>query len=148
MVIDVRRIRTAREARGMEREALAKVLGLTEWKLWEVEKGKRECTRAMQLHMAMSLSYRPSFFEREHPDYELGHGSLLWHAPEEDVCSKCRNALTEAVCDYPVGNGKTCDLSMCFDCRNRVTAEIDYCYQHAKLFPVLGGGQIPLPFEA
>lgn len=34
------------------------------------------------------------------------------------------------LCDYPVGNEKTCDRPMCDRCRHSVAPEIDYCGAH------------------
>lgn len=35
-----------------------------------------------------------------------------------------------ALCDWPVGGGRTCDFPMCPDHQHRVGADLDYCPEH------------------
>lgn len=43
---------------------------------------------------------------------------------------------SEALCDFPLGNGKTCDRKMCARCRHaqpRLGPDRDYCRVHHEL---------------
>ena len=40
----------------------------------------------------------------------------------------------EYLCDYPVGNGKTCDRPLCSDHAYEVAPDIHYCAQHYSEF--------------
>lgn len=50
-----------------------------------------------------------------------------------DHCSDC-SGFGEYLCDYPVGDGKTCDRKMCDDTANEVAHEIHYCNAHFKMW--------------
>jgi len=49
-----------------------------------------------------------------------------------DPCS-C-GCIAVALCDYPVGGGKTCDRKLCNDtpCGHHVGPDTDYCQDHYK----------------
>ena len=44
-------------------------------------------------------------------------------------CHICGSPST-GLCDYPIGNGKTCDKPMCNDCRNTIGDNLDVCQEH------------------
>lgn len=44
-------------------------------------------------------------------------------------CSDCM-AVGDLLCDYPVGNGKTCDRVMCSTHAREIAPEIHYCDGH------------------
>lgn len=44
-------------------------------------------------------------------------------------CSYCGDVGT-ILCDYPVGNGKTCDRHICENHANEVADDIHYCHSH------------------
>ena len=48
-------------------------------------------------------------------------------------CADC-GTCADFLCDYPVGNGKTCDRQLCDDHANEVAPEIHYCDQHLKMW--------------
>lgn len=48
-------------------------------------------------------------------------------------CADC-SQLGEFLCDYPVGDGKTCDRAICEDHANEIAPEIHYCAGHLKLW--------------
>ena len=53
-------------------------------------------------------------------------------------CGWVRNFL----CDFPVGNGKTCDAGLCEGCAVEAAHEVHYCKGHAeewKKFVEAGG---------
>jgi hypothetical protein len=49
-------------------------------------------------------------------------------------CSVCKRALkTWKLCDFPTGNGKTCDKPLCQACAHHCELDLDYCPNHARL---------------
>jgi hypothetical protein len=49
------------------------------------------------------------------------------------TADKCA-ASSDYLCDYPVGNGKTCDLPLCGSHAYEVAPNIHYCYGHLLLW--------------
>lgn len=48
-------------------------------------------------------------------------------------CADCA-AGGEFLCDFPVGEGKTCDRSMCSDHATEIGPEIHYCNAHHQMW--------------
>lgn len=51
-------------------------------------------------------------------------------------------SVTEALCDYPVGDGRTCDRMLCGECGTEVAPDLHYCrahYQEWQAFRAAGG---------
>lgn len=46
------------------------------------------------------------------------------------ACYACK-APHEALCDWPVGDGKTCDRKLCGQHRARQGGDVDWCMSHA-----------------
>lgn len=46
-----------------------------------------------------------------------------------EPCSDC-NWIHEYLCDFPVGNDKTCDRLMCEEHAMRISDDIHYCHTH------------------
>jgi hypothetical protein len=44
------------------------------------------------------------------------------------VCGKPHTSL----CDYSLGNGKTCDKPMCNSCKTRIGHDLDVCREHSN----------------
>lgn len=44
-------------------------------------------------------------------------------------CTECA-APSDSLCDYPVGDGKTCDRNLCEDHCTEVAADVHYCRGH------------------
>ncbi len=44
-------------------------------------------------------------------------------------CAECA-APSDILCDYPVGDGKTCDRSLCRDHAHSIGRDLDYCDHH------------------
>ena len=38
--------------------------------------------------------------------------------------------VTEVLCDFPVGRGKTCDAKLCDHCSHRIGPDLHYCEAH------------------
>ena len=45
-------------------------------------------------------------------------------------CGDCGDYGAGFLCDFPVGEGKTCDRSLCEDCAVEVAPDIHYCSVH------------------
>lgn len=48
-------------------------------------------------------------------------------------CADCAG-FDDFLCDYPVGDGKTCDRPMCVDHAHEIAPEIHYCDGHHKMW--------------
>jgi hypothetical protein len=42
--------------------------------------------------------------------------------------------LSDLLCDWPMGDGKTCDLPLCSDCATSIGEDRDLCSVHHNLF--------------
>ncbi len=61
-------------------------------------------------------------------------------------CADC-GAASDNLCDYPVGDGKTCDRSICEYHSHEVAPNTHYCDQHYaewKAFVASGGVRVAL----
>ena len=57
-------------------------------------------------------------------------------------CSECSAPGDEALCDYPVGKGKTCDKKLCEVHAHEVAPNVHYCPGHLaqwEKFKAAGG---------
>lgn len=123
------RLRMAREVRGMERESLAALMGISELALWRIEQGEEPFTDEW-VALAMTrggLDVLVGFFERKPIDESFPKVgcSLWWHTPKKDLCERCWAGIAVALCDWP-----DCDKRLCDDCRSRPDATTDYCRWH------------------
>jgi len=50
-----------------------------------------------------------------------------------DHCADCGD-VSGFLCDYPVGDGKTCDRPMCEAHANEIAPDLHYCIQHLKMY--------------
>lgn len=48
-------------------------------------------------------------------------------------CADCAD-LGEFLCDYPVGNGKTCDRSICGEHAHEIGPDLHYCDAHYAMW--------------
>ena len=57
----------------------------------------------------------------------------LWICGELDDVPCCRvcGCMATQLCDYPIGNDKTCDSALCSDCSHSIKGDLDYCPEHA-----------------
>lgn len=63
------------------------------------------------------------------------------------LCADC-NMCADYLCDYPVGNGKTCDRNLCKGHRVCVGLELDYCQGHAAQYAAeRKRGEAPNPLD-
>lgn len=51
-------------------------------------------------------------------------------------CADCGDVsgVSGFLCDYPVGEGKTCDRPMCEAHANEIAPDLHYCIQHLKMY--------------
>jgi len=116
-------------------------------RLRAIERGEQAPTREELVRLATLYTFPVRFFTQ--PIHEDGEDDR-----EDDAVFVCGSWLKEAkpcalcgaiawyLCDYPMGRGKTCDLALCREHRQRVQGEfdedddpdaIDYCPQHARM---------------
>ncbi len=63
-------------------------------------------------------------------------GSLIYvicsrGARQTPPCHYCGKPST-TLCDYPMGNGKTCDKAMCNNCKTHIGRDLDVCKDHSN----------------
>lgn len=56
-------------------------------------------------------------------------GNLFVCGDLGEHCADC-GCLGEFLCDYPVGDGKTCDRSLCLDHAHEIAPDTHYCAPH------------------
>jgi hypothetical protein len=59
-----------------------------------------------------------------------GFRAILCGRSRRQRCKFCGSGYADKLCDFPTGNGRTCDASMCSRCATNIAHEIDYCPQH------------------
>ncbi len=64
------------------------------------------------------------------PDGTFSHGFICGDFEHDLNCRIC-GCFADKLCDYPVGNDKTCDSAMCQDCAVHIKGDLDYCPEHA-----------------
>lgn len=48
------------------------------------------------------------------------------------VCQRCQRLDATRLCDFPIGEGKTCDKALCIGCTIRIGRDTDYCRDHPR----------------
>ncbi|QNI34504.1 hypothetical protein H7849_11775 [Alloacidobacterium dinghuense] len=70
---------------------------------------------------------------------EQGHVFLInCREPRLPACEFCGKTAPK-LCDFPTGNGKTCDATICDACAKSVGFDRDYCPAHAPQRSLFGG---------
>lgn len=59
-----------------------------------------------------------------------GNAIVCTRGPRTRRCA-CGNPATK-LCDFPMGNGKTCDVPMCDACAFGIGPDIDVCSHHKE----------------
>lgn len=70
----------------------------------------------------------PCHFGRNIVICRRGYGGAKLRQP----CYYCPTRH-EALCDWPAGDGKTCDRMLCRQHRARQGGDVDYCPEHAAI---------------
>lgn len=88
------------------------------------------------------------FPSKKSPDgYVPAH--VMFNCKKSDLPKLCAcGYASDFLCDYPVGNGKTCDKALCVKCRKNVGEEIDYCACHFKEWQEFKASQPSSLFES
>jgi hypothetical protein len=75
---------------------------------------------------------RPVYHDGKAVGFACGRGG-------PQTCKFCmktnRHRPVTKLCDFPVGQGRTCDAGMCSDCATKIREEVDYCPVHKGLKP-------------
>jgi len=58
-----------------------------------------------------------------------GNSPFFIHGDLGEHCSDCAD-VGDLLCDYPVGDGKTCDRLMCEDHSHEIAPDVHYCEHH------------------
>jgi hypothetical protein len=76
-------------------------------------------------------------------DGKVAHRIVCHSGPDPRTrCSVCGRKGADRLCDWLIGNGKTCDKPLCRHCAGHPvpvfgkpeTADIDYCPEHYALY--------------
>lgn len=124
-------LKFAREFEGYTLEDFAQLTGKRYAHWLEIEEG---LTQPLEEDIDCILEAIPSFLQsfyycetyiKEKPDmiFMCGKGIV--------ACSNC-GQVADYLCDYPVGEGKTCDLPICQNCRTHV-GKYDFCPIHYEV---------------
>lgn len=63
-----------------------------------------------------------------------GGAAIVRHGkPRRRCCAFCRLTWDGLLCDYPVGDGKTCDKPLCNGHARQVGPDLHYCHDHPAL---------------
>ena len=128
-------LRMARQYEGYELEDLAKKSGIRRDHLLEIEEGICQPTQ-YEVHQIMEYItgflegfYHFQTYTKDVPDriFVCGDGIR--------ACSNC-GQVADYLCDYPVGEGKTCDLRICKQCRIHI-GKYDFCPIHGEVNKVI-----------
>ena len=65
---------------------------------------------------------------------KMPNGGVMWMCGDAfndtPVCRVCGH-IADRLCDYPVGNDKTCDSALCQEHARNIKGNLDYCPEHA-----------------
>lgn len=67
------------------------------------------------------------------PCYMKTDGSQFLCGNLGEHCSECA-WVAEYLCDYPVGDGKTCDRQLCETHANEIAPSLHYCAGHVEMW--------------
>ena len=122
-------LKCARESRGTDLENCAKYMCIRKDYLREIELGLRFPTEIEISRFAELLNFPEPFFFRE--TYVIDpHAIMTICGSGIQPCSNC-GEVADYLCDYPVGEGKTCDLHLCRKCRTHI-GKYDFCPIHTQ----------------
>jgi hypothetical protein len=97
-----------------------------------LSKGRSETLKAnlaTQFEIASYLDFPIEFFHRMKSGIKI-KGWICGSGIR--ACAFCGKEA-EFFCDFPIGDGRTCDLPLCRDCkthREDIGTDIDYCPHH------------------
>ena len=125
----------ARESEGFTLEELAEKTGIRRDHLVEIEEGLCQPTQyEVSCIMGHITGFLESFYHFE--TFIKDKPCVIFVCGEGiTACSNC-GQVSEFLCDYPVGEGKTCDLPICKQCRTHV-GKYDFCPVHEEINKVI-----------
>src|SRR5690349_6762597 len=65
--------------------------------------------------------------------YTFGNSGFMCGSFNDEHCFAC-GGFGEFLCDFPVGNEKSCDRPMCQKHAHVIAPDLDYCPSHAEEF--------------
>lgn len=135
------RLKLARQSRGVSEEQFASDVKLTVDALRRIERKKLDAPdRLIQLAVTL-LDYPESFFlQGDPPRWQLG--SLLWHNPEWACTCGNQYEFADYLCDWPMGKGTTCDMSLCKTCAREIGDDLHVCKIHHAVWQTQVGGRV------
>ena len=76
-----------------------------------------------------SIGYTGTYQQYSAAKNYTGEAQMFICGDLGEHCADCAG-VAEFLCDYPVGDGKTCDRKICHSHAKEVSPEIHYCEQH------------------
>lgn len=128
------RFQIAREARGWSLEAVAFHADTPATVLADVERGTIEPTPALIVRVADLLGFPVGFFHKPVETWLTGPMFVCGRGPKRPAMTpRCRlcHLPHSHLCDYPIGEGKTCSAPLCREHRIQMVPGVDYCPDHA-----------------
>ena len=115
------------EARGMTPDKLFKEIPA----LLEAKRHMKPVDFITQWETSLLLDYPMPFFYR-HVKPPHKQNSMIVCGSGIVACAFC-GRVADFRCDYPIGNGRTCDLPICIEHKTHrpdIGSDIDYCPHH------------------
>lgn len=82
-----------------------------------------------------TLGYLGSYADYLDAKSQSDNGTWFLCGDFGEHCADCIG-VSEFLCDYPVGDGKTCDRNMCQEHAKEVSPDVHYCQTHYKMWRV------------
>lgn len=76
---------------------------------------------------------------------KIGDGHSIIHGKGIQPCSEC-SFIADSLCDFPIGEGKTCDMALCDDHAHPIGPDRHLCPIHAAMFN-REGGEAPIKMK-
>lgn len=81
----------------------------------------------------VSLGYHKSFEEYLESKKGTAGTRIFFCGELGECCADCAG-IGDTLCDFPVGDGKTCDRAMCKDHAHEIGLDIHYCETHYRMW--------------
>ena len=127
-------LKIARESRGFSVEDLSSKTGIRVQHIMELEVGLCKPNEYELSSLIDFLEMPSAFFYRVTELYEVPNPIILC-GKGIVPCDNC-GSVADYLCDYPVGDGKTCGMRICDDCRIHI-GKYDFCPIHSEVNKVI-----------
>jgi hypothetical protein len=106
---------------------------IPEKRLRAFDDGTEEPNEGELTYLCNAFGVLRGFFCRETERLE---NPQIWFVCGDGVipCKSC-GQISSHLCDYPIGDGKTCDIELCEDCKVTI-GKFDFCPVHALQFKI------------